>query len=848
LEIFMTTFHKRRLLLVGALGAAFFLTNTALAWAQEAAGTVSGRVSSGDGTPVGDAVVDLRRNESQISARTDAEGHFVFASAAPGSYAVAVRAPGFDALTNRTIGVRSGATVEVTLTLLRSSSSLVTIGRVQVGGGDALSTSSTPSTSLNPDAYAEQGYTRVSDVLQDDIATTLVRPLGGMSVLPTSVALRGPDPTETLVDIDGHQVNNGNTGDFDLSLLDPADYGSIELVKGISPSSLVGPDTIDGAINIRTIEPTVTPHGLVRLSGGSFDSFGETLQSTGTLDRIGYAISLHRTTSDGEVNQTIFDATTGRQAQIGSGSSGSSALAKLRYAFGRSGDGYVEFSFHDQSQFRDLSAALSSVEAPPGVADSDDSIGRYALSDTAAATRATAQVLDGFEGTTLQTHNAGYGLDVRVPIGGVDGDGIARTSALFRHYSSLVSESVTGPGSQTSSYLYNNHDVVTDDTLELDRQFAHAALTFQYGVRNENLTTDFLAGVVNDESIARRAIGDSSASMVLDDVASDGIPAASTLGLAQTQRSAVLRYAYDPTSKLHLTAAGYYSNYSIFGTSLDPRFGVTYDPDARSVVRFSLGTTYQSPQLPELYVPPVLPQAVGGYVSVGNPNLKPDRATEYGLGVEHIFETGLHRTDVSVDFYRVNLRAPASVYLPQLDPNCGAVSAGGDGTACPLSYPINAGDGIYQGVEISGQRRIAPFTIVRAAYAVRSAYLTNVPADIQDGTLVAGEQALGLPLQKATLGVQGSPPLGFTYSAGMIYEGQYNELDRPQFATINAGVGYRWPALALSLSATNLTDVYDQRFTLQGVGVPYAGLTGPIATDAYSMQGTALTFTVTHRF
>ncbi len=843
----MSRFSPRRSGLAGSLGV--FLALARIAVADPGDGGLRGVVTSSDGAPVADATVTLRGSSGERSARTDTAGHFALTKLTAGSYAVRVAAPGYDRLADRVVGV-SDATAKLALTLVRSSSSLVTIGRITANGGDALSTSSVPSTTLDAQRYAAAGYTRVSDVLQDDISTTLVHPLGGSSVLPTSVALRGPDPTETLVDIDGHQVNNGNTGDFDLSLLDPADYSSIELVKGISPSSLVGPDTIDGAINIRTLEPTASSHGTLRLTAGSFNTFGETFETTGTVNRLGYAFSLHRTTSDGETNTGIADVATGAAARIGSAVTGSTALGKLRYAFGRDGDGYAELSFHDQSQFRDLSAALSSVPASTaaagGGAGSADALARHAADSSRAAEAPVLPELDSFAGTALAAHNAGYGLDIRLPLGAADASGVAPTSVLFRHYTSLVSQSVSGSGAETSPYLYNDRDLINDDTLEVDRHFAHAILTLQYGVRNENLSTDFLAGVVNDQSVARRTA--QSVDRFPADSALANAAGIATLGLGQTQRSAVLRYSYDPTARLHLTAATYYSNYSLFGTSIDPRLGLTFDPDARSVVRFSAGTTYQAPQLPELYVPSVLPQPVGGYVSVGNPNLRPDRATEYGLGFEHVFETGSRRTDVSVDLYRVNLRQPASTYLPPLDQNCGASDAGGDGTACPLSYTINAGDAVYQGIEISGQRRIGPFATVRAGYAVRSAYLTSVPASIQDGTLVVGEQTLGLPLQKATLAVRNAPPLGWGYNAGLIYEGLYNELNEPQFALLNAGLTYRRRGFEVNLAGTNLTNVYDRHFTRQGFGVPYAGLTGPIATDAYALQGTAFTLSIARRF
>ena len=830
----------------------FVLANSIAVRAQNAGAAASliGTLTSEDGTAIAKAVVSLRGDDDERVVRTDSAGRFRIDDLTPGAYSIRVSSLGYNPLSDRTIGVRKAETTYVALTLARTASSLLTIGRTQTSGSNTLSASSAPSTTLDAQTYAQEGYTRISDVLQNDISTTLVHPAGaGSTALPTSIALRGPDPTETLVDIDGHQVNNGNTGDFDLSLLDPADYGNLELVKGISPSSLVGPDTIDGAINIRTLEPTTTPHGLLRFSAGSFNSFGETVQSTGTDGRLGYALSLHRTTSAGQVNGTILDATNGDvPAQVGSAVDGSTALGKLRYAFGRGGDGYAEFSFHDQSQFRDLSAALSTLASTASTASGDAALRRREAQDAPADTSASPPSLNGFEGTTLLAHNAGYGLDVRTPIGGAGQGGVYPSSLLFRHYTSFVSQSVNGPGAATSPYLYNDRDLIDDESLQFDHQFSNSTLTFLYDVRNENLNTDFLNGVVNDQAILRRPEDRFATRAFVADTLTPPAPTTSRLALGQTQRSTVLRYTYDPMASLHLTAATYYSNYSSFGTSLDPRFGLVYTPDARSAIRFSLGSTYQSAQLPELIVPPVIPVVVGNVISVGNPNLRPDRATEYGLGFEHLFETGLRRTDVSLDLYRVNLRTPAATLQPNFDPSCGPAAYGGDGTACPLSYPVNAGNAVYQGFELQGERGVASFTTLRAGYAVRSAYLTNVAPSVADGTLVVGEQSSGLPLQKATLSLTHGPPIGFSYFAGLVYEGSYNDLNQPPFTTLSGGIGYRWRSLEVELSGTNLTNVYDRRFTHPGAGVPYAGPSGPIATDAYALEGTALNFSVTRRF
>jgi len=440
----------------------------------------------------------------------------------------------------------------------------------------------------------------------------------------------------------------------------------------------------------------------------------------------------------------------------------------------------------------------------------------------------------------MGAHNASYGLDIGVPLGRSDSAGVTRTSVLVRGFSALVSQSVFGPGADTSPYLYNDRDLVNDASLSINYQLPRSSLTAAYEIRNEQLETDFVSAGVNAESIVR---GPGRLAPLDASGASGASSGVATLPLAQTERSALLRYSLDPTANLHYTLAAYYSDYSTFGTNVDPRFGFAWTPSAQTAVRFSVGSTYQAPQLTELYIPPTLPSPVGGYVSVGNPHLKADYATEYGIGVEHLFATGAHRTSLALDLYRVNLREPSSTYLPAPVSGCGA---GAGSPLCPLSFPINAGDGVYQGFELSMNRRVAPNVVVQAAYAVHSAYLTKIPPYIQDGTLVAGEQTLGLPLHKATLSIVAAPPRGFNFGAGLVYEGQYNELNQPPYATLAASLGYRWRACEFTLAGANLTNVYAQQFTRQGAGVPHAGLTGPIATDSYALPATTFTLSFSY--
>ena len=220
-----------------------------------------------------------------------------------------------------------------------------------------------------------------------------------------------------------------------------------------------------------------------------------------------------------------------------------------------------------------------------------------------------------------------------------------------------------------------------------------------------------------------------------------------TIPLAQTERSAVLRYDGDPTSHIHYSLAGYYSNYSSFGTSFDPRAGFVWTPTGNTAVRASVGTTFQTPQLSELVVPPVADRVpVGGIIFIGNPNLKPDLATEYDLGIEQIVARFGNPLHLSFDLYQTNLRSPANQLNVDPVPGCETPRRP---KPCPLSHPVNAGNGIYRGLDIRAEQQLGRTSTLRAGWDVDSSYLTSVPANIQDGTLVTGEQSLGQPLHKA---------------------------------------------------------------------------------------------------
>lgn len=817
------------------------------ALAERPQGSTNGIVTSPNGSVIASATITLTGNGPPHSSTSDAHGRFRFLALEPGTYTLRATASGYAPLSGRTIEIKAYEATSLQVVLLRQQvSSLTVIGEVRANGGDALSIASAPIVQIDAPVYAAQGVPAVSDILENEMSTTVVPVLGGGLNAPEVVALRGPDPSETLVDVDGHQINNGNTGDFDLSLLDPAQLQSVEVVYGIAPSSLFGPNTLGGALNVRTLEPTATPQTLERFSAGSYNSFLQTIQATGTDDRWGYAFSLHRMTSGGQLDNYAFPylnsngTSIAGYAPIGNDMWASSAIAKLRYSFPNGG--FIGVTFRDQAVNRDLSAVLS-AEPPPGAPVSD---------------------YENFSGTSASSTNVAYDLDLQLPLGSSSITGVAPSTITFRHQTALVNQSVNGPGTATSPYLYNDRDLTTDDTLEFDRALSNGSLSIKLALTDETLmVNDYIPGVIYADAINRStpAIGDatfwgpSMAAAFDQPAASAQSPAPTIEQLGQTQRWVGARYELDPTAKLHYQFGAYYSDYSSFGHSFDPRFGFVWTPTADSALRASVGSTFQSPQLPTFIVPnplpPPAPTSEGNYVSIGNPYATAERSTEYDLGFEHYFRNPRHQVHMSLDLYRTDLHNGVATYFSGTP--CVPPFSKYNGNYPCLSYPVNVTQEVYQGFALNSDVVIAPRTTLHADYDADSVYTQSVPSNSLDGVILY-EQALGVPLHKMNLTIERDPNASLSYYAGVLYEGAYNELNLPPFATVRAGITWHLRELDLGIYGENLTDAYNFLVTRAAGGVPYGAynlvgnrlVLGTTPTDALPLAGRQIRIVLTH--
>ncbi|MFY9718253.1 MAG: TonB-dependent receptor, partial [Candidatus Cybelea sp.] len=440
-------------------------------------------IASGDGTPIAGATVTISSQNNSLVGRSDAHGVVEFKHFVSGTYTLRAVAPGYQPISQRTITIGDEDEKLSVVLSGATTNSLTVIGQVRASAGETVSTSSAPTVSMSAQAAAGAGVTSVAPMLWSQLSTTPVIPLGGGSNATVSFAVRGPDPTETVVDIDGHQMNNGNTGDFDVSLLDPAALQEVQLVYGISPSSLIGPNTIGGGVNIVTLEPTSSDHSLLRLFGGTNGAFGTTFQTTGSDDRFGYALSVHAVTSSGSVNQAVLappnagsPPTDNETVQnVGSDSAGDSLLTKLRYQLGGdNGYGYIQLNFRDQTVAKNESALLTNYTPPGFSGGGDDALH---LGDAATPLDdASPGGYQSFAGTWLNAHQANYGVDAQLPLGNQQTNGAPATMLQVSHMTTLNSQSITDPGADTQQYLYNQRDQLADDWLEIDHHFTDGTL------------------------------------------------------------------------------------------------------------------------------------------------------------------------------------------------------------------------------------------------------------------------------------------------------------------------------------------------------------------------------------
>jgi vitamin B12 transporter len=143
------------------------------------------------------------------------------------------------------------------------------------------------------------GAQGITQVLEEVVGVTVTQTAGPSSV--TEVRLRGADPGEALVMIDGVPVGNaaGTDGSLDFGNLTALDIDRIEIVRG-PQSSLYGSDAMSGVINIITKKGKKgKPVRTVMIEGGSYGTIQGRTTMSGADDNWTYSLGFAAMHTDG---------------------------------------------------------------------------------------------------------------------------------------------------------------------------------------------------------------------------------------------------------------------------------------------------------------------------------------------------------------------------------------------------------------------------------------------------------------------------------------------------------------------------------------------------------------------
>lgn len=767
---------------------------------------------------------------------TDDRGNFVV-QVPPGRYDLSVVSRGYASLTVNTGAIGEGSRIEVVLEP-SDTPKLRTIGVVTVNGGFTLTRDVVPAVDVSRAQMDALGYTQVAQALAQVPSVIVARPDAGAPTAPEVVSLRGPDPSEAVVTLDGQQLNDGNTGDIDLSQFAVPAFNSVNVTEGLGPMDLEGSNTFGGAVNFVSLRPTQENHLNLSTSAGSYGTTQSWLNATGTLGKLGYALAGDDFQQAGQVNQYDWIVPANNlpvycgpqtaaktpncpfHAHLGSSIAAALGLVNLDYNFSQRSDlGFRLFTLGD---VRDESGALNGIAGNPTC------------------------VFSGPGAACAFAQRSGQPNEVANPVFGDHvGPGSATFAQSIRAYQAY-SRTPLGAGTLSGDFYADDNNVDFSGGAISPYDVSH--LDTRY---NESLSwgRSFESGEFSLGGYARQE-------------ALTGAGISSTLALRID--SYYVRGSQELGKNVRISAGLYDADYSNFGNTFNWRFGISDDLGSSSDIHFSVGTGFRAPLLIEQYFfPPVLvngkvepnpnlpPLDSNCVTANGNPNERPEYATEYELGYSHLFSS---RSSLDVSLYRSNLRDTIENYYP----GGGAQTFCGTSPGFAYEIPLNIGNAVYEGAEARYKENFPRlYLTMTVAYGLNVAYPYALGPFVSNptsgGTLVDNQQFLGVPQQ------QGSAVLawarnGWHASTAITIAGKNNTLNQPPYTLVDGAVGKNFGHVDFTIAATNLFDAVSGPFTRYAAGVPYPGLyagagntqyLANVPTDALFLQPAAVKFIVT---
>jgi outer membrane receptor protein involved in Fe transport len=875
---------------------------------------VSTVVDVANGLPVTGAIVDLFQGDKQVAeAKTDAAGHATFAHQGPGIYHIEIRANDYVSNRSGDVVVNPGALeAAIRSPLERSSTSignLRQIGRVATNTASAgLQSTSAITQDISATRLQREDYVRVGDALNVLPGVNLT---GQDSAVGDDLHLdiRGIGVSESTVMLDGHQIGPFGAGGagFNLQLTPLWSLRNVNVIPGSAAQGLYGVDAIGGAIDLQTLNPTKTPQGTFIQGFGDQGKSESVLQSTGTIGKLGYAVSSSVQGTYGEFapQQRLQPAfLTGTQDFSSAGIAAAGALyatsgnyllrdnlAKFTYSF--SPNTTLTYTFYEASSFDDKT----------GNGDNDSNPADFQLVTN------TLPFINNFNGALIP-----------ITVGGVTSTPCAaptspnaasipiNTNSGIKCFNASQYNAATF-GANGGGGDRQQEDRLVDNTLRLSHQVGNNAIaatlyTDAYQIdttrspkTQESAFNTFGLQLSDDITNERNDFGFGYYAPNQQEFTNDTVGGVLTPNptLEQTTSNYFLRDSYNLNDQTTVFANGWFKHSSVTdGTTFDPRLSFVYHATTNDVVRFSaarvdnvpdIGLTAGAPSFSNPGSVNVTCNNLTGIGTVPSSNLVPEDAKDIELGFGHRFRDD---SQVQVDLYDTNITnqivgtavplsalpqflnnpaflAQLSGYISKLNTSCQGntpvMTAAELSQIVSVSSSLNAAAGRYEGVEVSGRQRINHHVYLDYSYDIQSAKFEglNTQTLLMAPNLINGTQITAIPLQKGSLGIDYASH-GTEFRLDGFYVGNNNGYDRPAYTFFNGSITHAFKDTILDFGIQNLFNSATTQFGLIGDGVytpfnpVFAAANAPVPTtglangnEEFGLAPRSFTFTVTQR-
>jgi len=691
-----------------------YMALPALAQAQQTAATIAGQVSDQDsGIPVRGAALTLYENGAKsATTATDAQGRFSFAGRPPGSYSIDISSTGFAPAQSDTIFVVSGSSsvINVTLTIRRaqtSSQQLRQIARVQAGGRRELQTSTTIHNDIEGTLLRRENYVRVGDALNTLPGVNLSAQSSALGD-DIYVNLRGVGATETATLLDGHPIGpvgvapgtffNGAPTAFDYQDTPAFALGNVQAVYGNGALGLYGTDSIGGAIDLQTLQPTRRPEAEFSQGFGNYGKATTVVRASGMVanEKLGYVL-LHgvQGTYGNFAPQTITQ-TGVLSPNFSTGNAGANSylvsanyllhtdLLKLRYDLSKATQltltGYSGVSWDDKSGNGDNDFQTYDQKLYNGqqtIAKGGSTLGSTDSSGNPIVTYSCAPGTSGPNGNPTQP-----GIAVTLPGG-------SNACVKPAEYAAFASGPAGGgPSPWQAIRNQDYHARLTSrlgvNNLVLDGYFDNYALDYNRNVSgglggpngnvfvggfdttftrtNGLLVSDDIVGANNDVGFGFFALHQSSTGTTYN---TNTFNLDTNPALKFEEANYFVRDAYTPTSAVNLFFNAWIKHTTVTNeTKFDPRLSLVLRPTGRDVFRFTGGSSTSAPvpslregtsslnSTPQNLNPNCTSNTAADVGGVGNPKV----ASETGSGEEFAYgHNFVGDTNIQLSLYNENV-------------------------------------------------------------------------------------------------------------------------------------------------------------------------------------------------